>query len=105
VLGGIGLAGFGVFGTFGASGLNDSNNLHSTCAPGCTDAQVQPVRMKLIAADIGLGVGVVSLVAAIWIGVRGLTHSPSPSAQGASRWELAVDPSPSGVRGNLAVRF
>jgi hypothetical protein len=103
VLGGVGLAAMGVFAYFGATGLSDSNTLHTTCSPGCTDAQVQPVRTKLIVADVGLGVGVLSFAAAIWIGVRGLTRSRR--AQRAAPWEVAVVPSTSGARASFVLRF
>jgi hypothetical protein len=100
VLGGLGLVALGAFGYFGATGMNDASTLRATCAPGCTDAQIQSVRLKLVAADIGLGVGVVSLIAAVWIGVRGLTRPRSAAA-----WELVVAPSMSGARAGVALRF
>lgn len=81
LLGGLGVAGFGVFGTFGLLGMNDAATLRSTCAPGCQPTQVADVRAKLVTADIALGIGAVSLGAAIWLGVRGLTRSQrSPTA-------------------------
>jgi hypothetical protein len=103
VLGGVGLAAFGVFGYFGLTGMNDATTLRTTCAPGCTDAQISAVRMKLVAADIGLGVGILSVVAAVWIGVRGLTHSRG--AAPASAWEIVVAPSLTGSQAGLVVRF
>jgi hypothetical protein len=100
VLGGIGLAALGAFGYFGVTGMNDASTLRATCAPACTDAQIQSVRWKLVAADSGLGVGVVSLVAAVWIAVHGLSRPRSAAA-----WELVVAPSGSGARAGLAVPF
>jgi len=102
VLGGVAVAAFGVFGVLGTIGSNDANTLRATCAPGCTDSQVQPVHLKLIGADIGLGVGVLSLVGAVWIAVRGLTRAQTASA---ATWELVVQPSSNAMRGGLLVRF
>jgi len=96
VLGGLGVAALGVFGAFGAVGASDARTLRNTCAPGCSDPQVQDVRIKLVTADVALGVGVVSLVAAAWIGIRGLTRSRDVTAG-----QLFVAPSVSG----LAIRF
>jgi len=100
VLGGLGVAAMGVFGYFGVRGTSDANNLRSTCAPGCQDSQVQNVRTELIAADVGLGVGAVSLGAALWIGIRGLTSTSNPSG-----WNLVVAPSTTGARMGVETRF
>jgi hypothetical protein len=100
-LGGVAVVALGVFGVFAVSGENAANTLRSTCAPGCTDGQVQTVRVKLIAADTGLGVGVLSLAAAIWIGVRGLTRAPASAAG----WDLVVAPSPRASSVGVVIRF
>ncbi len=100
VLGGVGLVALGVFGYFGVSALNDQTTLRGTCSPGCSDSQVQPLRTKLIVADAALGVGVVALVAATWIGIRGLTRSPSAAA-----WDFVVAPSRSAASATFIVRF
>jgi hypothetical protein len=99
VLGGMTVAAFGVFGYFGVTGANEASNLRSTCAPGCADAQVHATRLKLVAADIGLGVGVVSLVSATWIGVRALTR-PRTEA-----WDIVVAPASSAARADFTIRF
>jgi hypothetical protein len=70
VLGGVGLAALGVFATFGVLGKNDTDNLRSTCAPGCAPSAVSAARTKLTVADVGLGAAIVSLAAATWIGIR-----------------------------------
>ncbi len=55
-------AAFGVSAWLGLTGRSDLSDLRSTCAPACTDAQVDPVRRKLVASDIVLGVGLVGAV-------------------------------------------
>jgi hypothetical protein len=50
----------GVSAWLGLSGRNDLSKLRSTCAPTCSDDSVDPVRRKLVASDIALGVGVVA---------------------------------------------
>jgi hypothetical protein len=105
VLGGVAVAAFGVFGVLGSIGQNDANTLRGTCAPGCTDSQVQSVHLKLIGADVGLGVGVLSLAGAVWIAIRGLTRSPTQAATGTTTWQLVLQPSQNAMRGGLFVRF
>ncbi|MGD0526909.1 MAG: hypothetical protein ABSE49_17310 [Polyangiaceae bacterium] len=99
LLGGVGVAALGAFAYFGVVGKNDADNLRATCAPGCAPSQVGAVRAKLVAADVALGVGVVSVVAATWIGVSGLTRSR------AAAWEIYVAPAPSAARAGVTLRF
>jgi len=99
VLGGLGVVGFAAFGYFGEKGSNEASTLRSTCAPGCAASDVHATRLKLVAADIGLGVGVVSLFTATWIAVRGLTR-PRTEA-----WDLVVAPTSNAARAELTVRF
>ncbi|HUB10026.1 MAG TPA: hypothetical protein VMB50_23685 [Myxococcales bacterium] len=68
VLGAIGVAGLGVFAGVGAWGQNELNGITSSpcgqsksCAPGTTDG----VQTKYVVADVGLGVGIASLAAAL----------------------------------------
>jgi hypothetical protein len=70
VLGGVGVAALGVFGYFAWRGKTDADGLRSGCAPGCSPSDVSAVRTKLGVADVALGLAVVSLAAATWIGIR-----------------------------------
>jgi hypothetical protein len=70
VLGGVGVAALSVFGAFGYLGKTDADGLRNTCAPGCSPGAVSAVRTKLVVADVALGVAVVSLAAATWIGIQ-----------------------------------
>ncbi|MDI1446904.1 hypothetical protein [Polyangium sp. 6x1] len=61
VLGGVALAGGAAFAGLAVSAKNDYDHLDATCAPRCTADLVDPVRTKLIVANVSLGVSVVSL--------------------------------------------
>ena len=65
VLGGLGVAGLGVFTAFGLMGLSAKSDLDArACKPNCASSDVDPVKQKFLVADIGLGVGVASLIVA-----------------------------------------
>jgi hypothetical protein len=99
LLGGVGVAAMGVFGYFGVRGMLDADHLRSTCVPACSSSDVADVHTKLVVADVALGVGVVSLVAATWFAVSAL------SAPRRASWEVRVAPRVGGASGGLFVRF
>jgi hypothetical protein len=100
ILGGLGIVAIGAFGYLGWQGKTDADHLRSTCAPGCDPSQVTHVRTELVAADVSLGVGVVSLGAALWIAVAGLSRPAHAAA-----WNVVVEPSRSGAQGGVKVLF
>jgi hypothetical protein len=71
VLGGVGLAGLATFGVFAALGesqfQSDLNSCAHSGATGCSNSEVQSVRTKMLAADISLGAGILSLAAATYV--------------------------------------
>lgn len=67
VLGAIGLGAVGSFVFFALTGGQEKDRLQSTCAPGCTDADVASLKTSYIAADISLGVGIVALGVATYL--------------------------------------
>jgi hypothetical protein len=79
VLGGVGVVGLGLFATFGALGLSEQSSLKSTCAPTCTDAQVDPVKVDFAVANTALVTGLVALGAATVITILTLTK-PQPAS-------------------------
>jgi hypothetical protein len=99
LFGGLGLAALGVFGTYGILGLTDANHLRATCVPACQSSDVDAVHTKLLVADVALGVGLVSLGVATWLGLHAL-GAPAPSS-----WEVQVAPRVGGVAGGVRVRF
>jgi len=62
VFGGVGALGLASFSYFGIKGRSDAADLEQSCGHDktCTEAQVEPVRRELLAADISLGVAIVS---------------------------------------------
>lgn len=71
VLGALGLAGAASFVTFAVLGKEQESELQASCAPNCTDAQVQPVRMKYLIADVSLGVGIGALAVGAYFYFQG----------------------------------
>ncbi|AKV02651.1 hypothetical protein AKJ09_09314 [Labilithrix luteola] len=83
VLAGIGVVGLGTFAVMGLKGLSDRNSLctNGTCPPSAFDQ----VRTQYIVADIGLGVGAVSLALAAWtLLTRGQVPAETRTASTAS---------------------
>jgi hypothetical protein len=74
----IGVLGLGSFAYFGLTGESEKQQLTGPggCAPTCSDAQVNPVRVRYIAADASLGVGLVALGIAAYL----FFSSPSDAA-------------------------
>jgi hypothetical protein len=90
VLAGIAVVAFGSEAYFGLTGLSDRSDLRSRpCAQTatCSQSDVDAVKTKFLAADVSLGVGVVSAALAAYFFLSG--HSASaPAAQG-SRVDVA----------------
>ncbi len=61
VLGAVAVVGFADWAFFGLTGKHDVQKLRDTCAPACDKSDENAAKKKLIVADIGLGVGLVSL--------------------------------------------
>jgi hypothetical protein len=67
VFGAIGGAGIGAFAGFGLWGMAAKKDLDAQgCKPNCPEQDVDRARVRFLAADIGLGVGAVSLGLATW---------------------------------------
>ena len=87
VLGGVGVVGLGLFATFGILGTNEKSELEDTCAPNCSEADVDDVRAKLIAADVSLGVGIVALGVAAVLFFTAPPATPAPAPATALRFD------------------
>jgi hypothetical protein len=66
---GVGVAALGSFTYFGIRGTSEADDLAAGCGAtkSCSASQVDPVRHRLIAADVSLGISLLSLGAATWI--------------------------------------
>lgn len=61
---GTGVAGLAAFGILGGLGRAKQTSLEGSCAPRCTDAEVQPMKTEYLIADVALGVGIVAVASA-----------------------------------------
>lgn len=78
VVAGFSVLAFGVSGVLGLTGRQELSNLHATCAPNCTDAQVDPVRTRLTLSDVTLGIGLVSGALATYLFIRTASGRATP---------------------------
>ncbi len=91
VFGGIGLVGVGLGTLLLVTADNDASNLRSTCAPSCSHSDVSAARNKALLGDVGIAVGGVALVAAVWM-VLARPAADKPATTGALRFGLAPTP-------------
>lgn len=101
VLVGTGVAGVAAFTVLGSAGLSEEAKLERTCAPSCSDAELQSVKTKYLIADISLGVGISSLLVGSYML---LTHDPEPAAS-ARAFPVRIQASPGGGMASVRGRF
>jgi len=100
IVGGLSLASLATSAYLGLTGRQQLSDLRSSCAPTCTDAQVDPVRTRLLASDVTLGVGIVGAAIATYLFVETASErSSAPTAQ------LEIAPVRSGAVAFLGARF
>jgi hypothetical protein len=80
---GFSVATLAVSAVLGLTGRQQLSDLRSSCAPTCTDAQVDPVRTRLTASDVTLGAGLVGSAVAVYLFAHTASRraSPGPSAR------------------------
>ncbi|AUX44639.1 uncharacterized protein SOCE26_061050 [Sorangium cellulosum] len=84
VFGGAGVAGLAVFAAAGAMSLGAEADLRASCAPRCAAGDVNAIRVQHAVADVGLGVGVLSLGAAAWLYVTRPAAAAPPKGRSAA---------------------
>jgi hypothetical protein len=100
VFSGLAIAGLATFTSFGVTSRSRYDDLDRTCAPDCSSDRVRSARSKATIADVGLGVGVLSLGAAAYFWL-----SPSRVPVEASGLRLQVGASPTGLNASLSRAF
>ena len=83
IFGGVAVAAFASEAYFGLSGMsqfNGDNSGDGKCAPHCGQAEVSSVQTKFLAADVSLGVGLVSAGLATYFFLRPRESKPAPEA-------------------------
>jgi hypothetical protein len=99
-LGGVAIAGVASFAAFGATGLDEKNQLRAQCGNTCSDAQVDPLKVKYITADVSLGVGIVAAVISTWLFLH-----PSREERAEPAMTLSLGPSRDGASVGMVGRF
>jgi hypothetical protein len=85
ILGGVAVAGGGAFAYFWFTGADRVSDLRSSCAPYCSDDQVDAVRVPLTTARVALGIGIAAAVGAVAVYLlRPGTATPAATAATAS---------------------
>jgi hypothetical protein len=99
VVAGFSLVAFGVSGYLGLTGRQELSGLRTSCAPACTDAEVDPVRTRLTLSDVTLGIGLVGTALATYLFIR------TASARASPRVRVEVAPVRDGATALLIGRF
>ena len=82
ILGGVSAAAIGTGVAFYAVGLDERSTLANTCAPShsCDDGRIASARNKLIAGDVLVGVGIVTVAASLYLALTRRTSTESSRA-------------------------
>ena len=106
-VGAISVVSFAASAFLGLTGRSDLSHLRTTCAPTCSDGEVDPVRAKLVASDVTLGVGIVGSVIALYLFARppstSVASTSLASTSFASRAHVDFAPSLSGAGGAMRI--
>jgi hypothetical protein len=78
------------------------NRLLAQCSPDCPDASVAHLRKLYLAADVSLGVGIVSLIAATWAAA---SAGPAKETGNRAAYLMEVTPGRSGAVATVSGRF
>ena len=100
VIAGVSVVAFGVSAYLGWTGRQQLSDLRTSCAPICTDAEVDPVKTRLTLSDVSLGVGIVGAALATYLFVRAATDRPATSTAHAE-----IVPLQGGVAALVGARF
>jgi hypothetical protein len=106
VFGGVALAGAASATIFGVSGLADHSDKEDTCAPACSDADVDAVKTKLLLADISGGIAIVSAgLATYFYLTRPVVYEDEPKRASKPKSSFSVAVGSNGVSLGLSGAF
>jgi hypothetical protein len=74
---GLGVAGLAGFGVFSLLGSQKQADLEETCAPGCSDEELAPMKKMYLIGDISAGVGAAALLTSAVVYLTRPTESPA----------------------------
>jgi hypothetical protein len=97
---GLGVVGLASFGVFSLLGQQEQKELEETCAPDCTDADLESMKKMYLIGDISAGIGAAALLTSA---VVYLTR-PTESAGGAAAFALGVGPVPHASADSVGIR-
>lgn len=80
VVAGVSVASLAVSGYLGLTGRQELSDLRTSCAPTCSDSQVDPVKTRLTLSDATLGVGLVGAALAVYLFVRTASERAAPAS-------------------------
>ena len=81
VVGGVGLGLLAIGGALGTWTYVDYRDLDHDCRPDCTTSRIDPVQTRGLVADVVMGVGAVTIIAAVVLKLTEGTSSPSRTAR------------------------
>ncbi|MBK6694574.1 MAG: hypothetical protein IPG50_20540 [Myxococcales bacterium] len=100
VAGGVGAAGLVTFGVLQLVAQGEYDDLKKECGNACEPSRVDPIRTKVVASAVALGVGVLGSGVSLWLFTR-----PRSSAVGGAANVSVAPTADGGVATRLRVRF
>ena len=79
---GLGVAGLASFGVFSYLGKSKQDDLETSCAPSCTDADLEQMKQMYLIGDISAGVGAAALLAGTIVYLTRPTERADASGDG-----------------------
>lgn len=109
IFGGMGVGALATFGVLALHGMNRRSELEKECFGSCRQDQVDSIKMELLAGDIALGVGAVSLgVSLVLFLTRGRAPSsdaPTMTSPHAGAVSFGLAPNKDGGTAAVSARF
>lgn len=103
---GVGAVGLGAFAFFALTGKSDENALECADSKTCSDDDIDPIKQKYLFADIGLGVGVVSLGLATYFFLKPSSGAAEDAtAEDSARVKVDVLPTQGGGFASISGHF